>query len=89
MLDASEYSSQYNEIVMDGRHANENLPWSIEAMFYTDHDTDNGARARLMHTKFLKAYPKVSPKDIPLLHLDGSRQEGGPFFPAPARAGYT
>jgi len=68
----------YNEVILDGGHYLRNLPYSIEAFYYTSDETSNHVwRA---HQAFLKAY-SIPASRVPLLRLDLSR-ETDPFMPS-------
>ena len=75
----SDRGDGYNEVVLDGKRANDELPYSIEAMFYLKQDVDGGATARQVYAEFLATYPEISESDIPLLLYDPDA-ESGPFL---------
>ena len=71
----------YNELVVDGKGANQRLPQTVEAFFMYPSDPGNGQGAREMHRSFLAAFPQLSPSEVPLLVYRPDHPHG-PFLPA-------
>ena len=85
----------YNEVVIDGVHADANLPHVIEAMFsVAGRDVNDGEIVRGIYENFLKAYPELTEADVPLLRFDPADPRGAfqpidsaPFSGAAAQPG--
>ena len=64
------YHNPYAEAVMDSSTWIDNLPWSIEAVFFPSTATPKAeAEAREIHTNFAKAFG-LTKREAPLLRLD-------------------
>lgn len=70
-----EIAKKHNEIVLDTRSIERNLPRIILGFFYRDDDGE----ARAARDAFIRMY-KLSPKAVPLVHLDLSAPRAEDVF---------
>ena len=54
----------YNEVIINTQRYVDSLPYSLEAIFMLN---AGDTKARQAHSSFLKAYPHLSARDVPLL----------------------
>lgn len=73
----------YNEVIVDPKAVENNLPWSIEAIFYIAKGPKAArAEACKAHRDFLLHFPEVNEKYFPLLELNETNWNA-PFSRAP------
>lgn len=66
-LEANQYRGGYNEVIINSKAIDENLPWAIDGFFYIGDGAEAAARAT--HADFLARFPAVDAVTHPLMRL--------------------